>query len=164
MIDRLVRTILVGSIALFFAVVVFNNLTDYSANFAFVSHVLSMDTTFKNPSVMWRAITSPGMHHAAYASIIAWEAATALLCGLATVRMARAVRGDAAAFARGVTTATVGLTASMLLWLGGFLIVGGEWFLMWQSTTWSGQDAAFRMFAVTALVLLIVARRDPSRP
>ena len=160
MFDRLVRTILVGSIALFFAVVVFNNLTDYSANFAFVSHVLSMDTTFKNPSVMWRAITSPALHHAAYASIIAWEAMTAFLCGLATVRMASGIRGDISSFPRGVKMATIGLTASMLLWLGGFLIVGGEWFLMWQSPTWNGQDAAFRMFAVTALVLLIVTRQE----
>ena len=153
---RAVKTVLVGLIASLMLVIVFNNLTDYEANFAFVSHVLSMDTTFKNPSVMWRAITSPALHHAAYASIIGWEALTALLCAAATVRMARARRADEAAFARGVAAATVGLTASLVLWLGGFLIVGGEWFLMWQSSTWNGQDAAFRMFGVTALVLLIV--------
>jgi predicted small integral membrane protein len=42
----------------------------------------------------------------------------------------------------------------MLLWLVAFLSIGGEWFLMWQSATWNGEEAAFRMFAVTALVLL----------
>jgi predicted small integral membrane protein len=50
----------------------------------------------------------------------------------------------------------LGLTLSMLLWLVAFLSVGGEWFLMWQSRTWNGEEAAFRTFAVVALVLLIL--------
>ena len=41
-----------------------------------------------------------------------------------------------------------------------FLAVGGECFLMWQSKTWNGQDAAFRMFTVISLVLLLVARPE----
>ena len=49
------------------------------------------------------------------------------------------------------------LTLSMLMWLVAFLSVGGEWFLMWQSHTWNGQEAAFRMFAVVGLVLLILS-------
>ena len=36
----------------------------------------------------------------------------------------------------------------------GFMVIGGEWFVMWQSTTWNGQEAAFR-FYVTALAALI---------
>ena len=38
----------------------------------------------------------------------------------------------------------------------GFMVVGGEWFLMWQSQTWNGQDAAFRMFLVEGIVLLVL--------
>ena len=52
------------------------------------------------------------------------------------------------------------LTLSMLMWLVAFLSVGGEWFLMWQSHTWNGQEAAFRMFAVVGLVLLIMLQPD----
>ena len=48
------------------------------------------------------------------------------------------------------------LTVNLLLWFGAFLLVGGEWFVMWQSETWNGQDAAFRMFAVVGLILLFV--------
>jgi predicted small integral membrane protein len=48
----------------------------------------------------------------------------------------------------------------MLMWLVGFLSVGGEWFLMWQSRTWNGQDTAFRMFAVEGLVLLILMQPE----
>jgi predicted small integral membrane protein len=47
------------------------------------------------------------------------------------------------------------------MWLLAFLAVGGEWFLMWQSTTWNGQAAAFRMFTVLGIVLLIVVHPEP---
>ena len=41
-----------------------------------------------------------------------------------------------------------------------FLSVGGEWFLMWQSKNWNGQDAAFRMFTVIGIVLLFLVQQD----
>jgi len=50
-----------------------NNLTDYNTNFALVQHVLSMDTTFPESTLRWRAITSSTVHHAAYWLIIATE-------------------------------------------------------------------------------------------
>jgi predicted small integral membrane protein len=31
---------------------------------------------------------------------------------------------------------------------------------MWQSKTWNGQEAAFRMFTVVGIVLLIVVQPD----
>lgn len=40
-----------------------------------------------------------------------------------------------------------GLTLGFTLWFAGFMIVGAEWFQMWQSTTWNGQQAAFRFIA-----------------
>jgi predicted small integral membrane protein len=42
------------------------------------------------------------------------------------------------------------------MWLVAFLSIGAEWFLMWQSHTWNGQDAAFRMFAVVGIVLIVL--------
>jgi len=48
----------------------------------------------------------------------------------------------------------------MLMWLVAFLTVGGEWFLMWQSRQWNGQDTAFRMFTVIGVVLLLVAQPE----
>jgi predicted small integral membrane protein len=40
------------------------------------------------------------------------------------------------------------------MWLVAFLTVGAEWFLMWQSHIWNGQEAAFRMFTVVGIILL----------
>jgi predicted small integral membrane protein len=47
-----------------------------------------------------------------------------------------------------------------LLWFGGFLVVGGEWFQMWQSKTWNGQEAAFRFVACIGLVLIFLNQPD----
>ena len=69
----------------------------------------------------------------------------------------RALRADAAGFQRARDWAVAGLTAGCLLWLVAFLSVGGEWFLMWQSKTWNGQEAAFRMFTVVGIILILFA-------
>jgi predicted small integral membrane protein len=46
------------------------------------------------------------------------------------------------------------------MWMLAFLSVGAEWFLMWQSKTWNGQEAAFRMFTIIALILIFLALPD----
>ena len=71
-----------------------------------------------------------------------------------------ALGGTALAFSSAKRLAVVALTVSLLQWLVAFLIVGGEWFLMWQSLTWNGQEEAFRMFTVLGIVLLFVAQPD----
>jgi len=151
---RLVKALLVAGIALFFTLVVFNNLTDYESNHQFVRHVLSMDTTFPGNRGMWRAIESPAIQTTFYWSIIAWEALAMVLCWWGAIGLFTAPDAELFAAARG--TAIAGLTVGLLLWLVAFLGVGGEWFLMWQSPTWNGQAAAFRMFAVEGIVLLIL--------
>ena len=157
---RAAKLSLVLSVALFYTIVVFNNLTDYDSNYQFIRHVLMMDSTFPGNRGMWRAINSPTIHTLFYVFIIAWECVTAFLCWWGGVRLALAMRGPAAAFHQAKRTAIVALTLSSLMWLFAFLSIGGEWFLMWQSKTWNGQDAAFRMFTVVGIVLLLVALPD----
>jgi predicted small integral membrane protein len=48
------------------------------------------------------------------------------------------------------------------MWLLAFLDVGGEWFLMWQSKMWNGQEEAFRMFTVVGVVFLVVVQGEPT--
>lgn len=162
MVLRVARTVLVAALALHLSLVVFNNLTDYKANFEFTRHVIGMDTTFRDHDVMWRAILSTPVAHLFFGLIILWEAATAAMCWRGAWACFRAVRGSRAAFARAKAAAVVGLTMSLLLWLVGFTTVGGEWFLMWQSKTWNGLEVAFRMFGITALILIFVTQpEDP---
>ena len=75
---RLSKILAVAAIAFFASLVVFGNISDYATNFAFVSHVMAMDTIYPTARITYRAIHTPALQHAFYALIIAAEAATAL--------------------------------------------------------------------------------------
>jgi predicted small integral membrane protein len=160
MITRTAKTLLLAGVGFYFALVVFNNVTDFDSNYQFVRHVLSMDSTFPANHGLWRALTAPQLHLAFYLVIIGVEIATTILLGWGVVRLLGAMRKPAGLFNGAKGVAITGLTLAMSMWLVGFLSVGGEWFLMWQSRIWNGQDAAFRMFAVEGLVLLILMQPE----
>ena len=157
---RIAKLSLVFGVALFHTFVVFNNLTDYNSNYQFIRHVLMMDSTFPGNSGMWRAVNSPAIHTTFYVCIIAWETLTMLLCWFGGVRLARALRAPALEFHQAKRPAVTALTLSLVMWLTAFLSIGGEWFLMWQSKAWNGQEAAFRMFTAIGIVLLLLALPD----
>jgi len=76
MTTRYAKILMVLSLAAFAFMVTFNNVTDYGSNFAFVQHVLSMDTTFPDNAAMYRAVTNPLLWHLGYWLIIAGEGLT----------------------------------------------------------------------------------------
>jgi predicted small integral membrane protein len=149
-------TALTGITALYMGLVVFGNITDYETNHAFVQHVFAMDTTFGSPNTSWRAITDPTVVTVAYVLIILWEAVTALVLLAGLVAWLR--RRDETA--RRLSSA--GWVMQVLLFGGGFIAIGGEWFVMWQSKDWNGLTPAFQNFVVAALglILLHASRRD----
>lgn len=149
----LASTLLVGTVALYMALVAFSNITDFGTNQQFVRHVFAMDTTFKDEDLMWRAIESKGIQDAAYVLIIIWETVSALVLIAATYFWARAL--DNRAFPTARRYSTLGLLMVMLLFGAGFIAIGGEWFVMWQSGDWNGLDAALRVFLLSGVVLLV---------
>jgi predicted small integral membrane protein len=157
---RVAKTALVFGVALFYTLVVFNNVTDYASNYQFIRHVLLMDSTAPGNHGMWRAIGYPVVDSSFYFTIIAWEFAAMLLCWWGGLGLAKALKRDAQAFQLAKNPAIAGLTLGLLLWLVAFLAVGGEWFLMWQSKTWNGEEAAFRVFFALGIVLLLVIQTD----
>jgi predicted small integral membrane protein len=160
MFTRSAKLLLLAGIALYYTLVVFDNLTDFGSNYEFIQHVLSMDTTIPGNHGMWRAMPSPGMQLFFYWTIILWESVTMVLAWWGGVRLTRALRRPANTFNAGKRVAVMALTASLLMWLVAFLDVGGEWFLMWQSHIWNGQEEAFRMFVIVGFVLLLLVQPD----
>lgn len=157
---RAAKLLMVASLAAFAFMVTFNNVVDYGSNYQFVRHVLSMDTTFPNNVLLGRAITNPALWHAAYAGIIATEGLTCILFSLGALALLRNLRAPAAQFQRAKRLAVIGATLAFLLWFTGFMVVGGEYFAMWQSTTWNGQQAAFRFYMTVLAVLIFVLQPD----
>jgi predicted small integral membrane protein len=157
---RAAKVLLVAAIAVFASLVAFGNLTDYNTNFAFVEHVLSMDTILPFSTIKYRAISSPELHHVAYVIIIAAEATTTVLCWIGAAKLAHHLRAGDGGFNRAKTSAIAGLTLGFLLWQVGFVSIGGEWFGMWQSQQWNGVEGAFRIVITIAVVLIFVAMPD----
>jgi len=164
---RICKILLVASVGLFLFIVVLNNtVLDYNSNYKFVEGVLSMDTLFSGESQAWRAFRNPDpgqgywLYHTFYASLILWEAAAAALCFAGVVKLTKNLSAPAPIFNAAKQLAVYGLTLSLLQWFVAFITVGGEWFLMWQSSKWNGQEAAFRMFACLGIILLFLSFKD----
>ena len=69
MITRLIKASIVGSIALFFSLVVFNNVTDFESNRIYIEKVFLMDTV-QNKTVAWRSLNNKNLHLTLYVIII----------------------------------------------------------------------------------------------
>ena len=158
---RLAKFGMIASLALFAFVVALDNIIDYGANFTFVHHVLSMDTTFPDDALRWRAIDNPALWKTAYALIILGEALTCLVLAVAAWQMLRALRSPAPVFAAAKRHVHTGALIGFLVWFTGFMVVGGEWFQMWQSQAWNGQQAAFRFYVTLLAVLIYVGQAEP---
>ena len=152
---RLSKIVMVAGLAAYALLVAFGNITDYGSNFAFIEHVMSMDTTFPGNHLMYRAITSRLLHHLAYCAIIAGEALTGIVLAIAARRLWSA-RGDSGRFAAAKGSVALGAALAFLIWFVGFQVIAGEWFAMWQSPTWNGQESAFRFVACFLLVTVFV--------
>src|SRR5579859_6257586 len=136
MLMRLCKASLVAAMALLLLLVAFNNIVDYGDNWAFVRHVMSMDTVFPGSTQAWRAIRSAPVQQIFYWAIIAAEALSGGLLAAGAAALFRQAR-EPERFDRALALPVAGLTVAMLLYGAGFLAVGGEWFLMWQSKSWS---------------------------
>lgn len=151
------KVILLIILAAYFFIVALGNLTDYQTNYQFVEHVLKMDTTFNSPNLMWRAINNVTAFHVFYWVIIITEIFAFLILTKGAILLSNKNKKISE---KGKSSAIKGLLISMIIWFGYFITIGGEWFAMWQSSTWNGLSSAFRMFTISALTLLILMSKD----
>ena len=134
MVVRFSKLLMVACLAAFALIVTFDNITDYDTNFQFVRHVLSMDTTFAGNALSYRSISRPALWSLAYNLIIAAEGLCGVMLAAGAMAMLRQPGAEAAEFERAKRFAVAGITLAFLIWFLGFMVVGGEWFAMWQST------------------------------
>jgi predicted small integral membrane protein len=157
---RLTKVAIIGALAAYAFIVAYNNIVDYDSNYQFVRHVLSMDTTFAGNALMDRALTDARTWRAAYALIIAAEALTGVLLAFGAIVLLGRLRAPAKLFNSAKAWAVAGLTIGFGLWFFGFIVIGGEYFLMWQSKLWNGQEAAFRIATIMIAALVFIGLPD----
>lgn len=152
---RIVQASVVLAVALYATFVCLGNLLDYDSNWQFVKHVLSMDTTFDGNSLMWRAVTNEALQTIGYIGIILVEASVAVLGWIAGVKMLVRRNGSAEEFTEAKTLGYYAFLLGFLLWFVGFIVIGSEWFAMWQSGTWNGKQTAMDITEVLGVFLVI---------
>ncbi|WP_246258704.1 DUF2165 family protein [Kroppenstedtia pulmonis] len=157
---RFAKALTVLFFGLYVTLVAFGNITDYNTNFQFVKHVLSMDTTFPGNNIMYRAITSPAIHHLAYLAIIVTEAVTAVICVWGGIRLFKNLNADTETFVRAKSIGMIGLILGLCIWFFGFQVVGGEWFGMWMSEEWNGLFPADRLTTYIMAVLIFLSLKN----
>ncbi len=156
---RTLKTLLVAGMALVLTLAVLGNLTMPHTGYAAVSTAMGMQTTYRNPHAMWRAIQDPVLIWVAFGLIVLSEATGAAWSWAGAVRLWRS-RGQKELFAAAKSTAYLGLGVAACLYFIVFLVIAQEYFLMWQSTKLNVLQDAFRLFAAAILIALWLGTDD----
>lgn len=154
------KVLLALGMGLFMVFAAFNNAISYQGTYNPVEMAVGMQTTFKDPNLMWRAIESPFIIWTLVFGIILTEAIAGVLCLWGAARM-WAVRSSAAdVFNSSKGKAMAGLTLVAVFYFLAFQTIVGEWFMLWQNREASTLQEAFRNFASAMLMMMWINTED----
>jgi len=154
---RVAPLLLVAGTTLMATVVVVGNVTDPRSNMQFVERIMSMDTTYRSPRLMWRAITSPRLQRIAFGCIVAIEAVLAVIGWIGTVVLAVHLRSSADEWHDAKFWALVAMCLALVVWFLIFDVGGNEWFASWQSDTWRAADQTPKINLITLAAIILLA-------
>jgi len=156
---RIIKTLLVASMALYLTLAAFGNITMSDSGYGAVGGAIGMQTTYQHPGAMWRAIESPTLIWLTLGVIVLCEITGAILCWIGAARMCKNWDSKEG-FNSAKSTAYLGLGVAACLFFIGFLVIAQEYFLMWQSSELNVLPDAFRGFASAALIALWLNTED----
>lgn len=137
------------------------NLANWSAGLGAVGYVLGMEGNVVYPTRIIPAVTHPALVTTAFLLIVAGEFLVGALSLKGAWDLWSARRRNAVDFNAAKTYAVLGPAMAMLVWFGGFVVIGGALFQMWQSEVGAGSfEGAFIYAGWSALVLLFVNMPD----
>lgn len=157
---RLLKTVTLFLAGLFGFFVFVGNLMDYNSNYEFVHHVLSMDTTFEGNALMWRAIESTTLHTIGYWVLIIAEGIFSLLAFIGVYHMLKNIRATGRKFNQAKSFGYYAFILGFAIWFLGFIVIGSEWFAMWQSQIWNGKETAMDITSVWIGFAILLALKD----
>lgn len=157
---RLLKTVTLLLAGLFGFFVFAGNLMDYNSNYEFVHHVLSMDTTFEGNSLMWRAFESTTVHTIAYWGLIIAEGIFSVLAFIGVYKMLKNIKAPGRKFNQSKAFGYYAFILGFAIWFFGFVVIGSEWFAMWQSQIWNGKETAMDITSVWIGFAILLALKD----
>lgn len=155
---KIVLVVLVGLQGWFY---VAGNIANWDAGLSAVGYVLGMEGHEVYASHILPPVTDPTLVTIALLMIISGEFLVGALSLTGAWHLWRVRRNDADSFNSAKTVAILGAGMAMVVWLGGFVVIGGALFQMWQTQVGSGSfEGAFIYGATSTLVLLFVNSPD----
>jgi predicted small integral membrane protein len=156
---RVVTSLCVLMVAAYYLVVGFDNITNptnpNAGNWPFVQGVISGDGVPADSGFEWRFIDATWFQAIAYIGVMTAETITGFLLLIAGIKGLRASptcprwgQAQKWTYAGGI----LGLAVFFL----GFMVIGGNWFIMYLNSKWNGLEPAFQNSAMTALMLVLV--------
>jgi predicted small integral membrane protein len=158
---RILKIILVLSVAAWGLVGVFGNILDWNGTTEAVGAATSM-ATFEGGADDWRATSNLAIILAGALFIVSFKSACAILCLAGAWQMWTARAGDAAAFAKAKTLALAGCAVAIFMLFFGWIVIAESWFELWRSEAMreAALDAAFRYCGIIGLIALFVGMHD----
>lgn len=158
---RLLKIALVVFVGLQGWLYVAGNIANWDAGHAAVGYVLGMEGHEIYGNHIFPPVTHPALVTLAFVLIISGEFLVGALSLKGAWDLWRARRGGAAEFNAAKNYAVLGAGMAMLVWFGGFVVIGGALFQMWQTQVGGNSfEGAFIYGGVSALVLLFVNNPD----
>ncbi len=158
---RYLKIILVVFVGLTGILFVAGNIANWNAGRELVAYVLSMEGHEIYGSHIFPPVTNPALVIIAYLLILAGESLVGVLSLKGAWDLWGARHGSADAFDGSKTYAILGTGMAMVVWFGGFVVIGGVLLQMWQTKIGAGSfHDAFIFAASGGVVLLFVSTPD----
>lgn len=133
----------------------------WQPNYTEIAPVLGLEGTWGWPGNGLRAVTNPVLLSIIIAVIFLSELTVGLLCALGVKNMWQNRNASDSDFQYAKKYAAAGCAMALVVWFGFFIIVGGDWFLMWQSEPGIfSMDLAFKYVGSIGLVLLFLLNQS----
>lgn len=156
---RIAASLFVLMVASYYVVVAFDNITNpvnpNASNWPFVQGVISGDGVPADSGFGWRFVDATWFQALCYAGVVAAECITGALLVIAGVKGIRA-SGAGTRWGHAQRWTFAGGTVGLALFFFGFMVVGGNWFIMYLNSKWNALEPAFWSAVMTMCMLLLV--------
>jgi predicted small integral membrane protein len=161
MLIRYLKVILVVFVGLTGLLFVAGNIANWNAGLESVGYVLSMEGHEIYGSHIFPPVTKSAFVTIAFLLILAGEFLVGALSLKGAWDLWSTRKGSADAFNASKTYAILGTGMALVVWFGGFIVIGGVLFQMWQTKIGAGSFHDAFIFAVMGgLVLSFVNTPD----
>lgn len=158
---RIVKILLILSVALWGFLGLFHNLIDWGGSIGAVNATTSM-ATVEGGTGHWKATTNPAVIFAGAFFIGFFKLIVTLTCFGGAWRMWKSHGCDAATFATAKTLALTGCGVALFMLFTGWIVIADTWFELWRSDVLSDAalGSAFRYGGLIGVIALFVGMHD----